>query len=96
MSEQHWSCLPKLRFYLDALATIADRGLLESYPFYPATLGEMHMRLGQFEVAAPYFARAIALTSSPAEQHFLQQKLSACLRVPDRASHGKIHERYCP
>ncbi len=71
---------------LDALATIPDRGVLESYPFYPATLGEMHMRLGQFEAAVPYFARAIALTSSPAEQHFLQQKLSAC-REPQTARH---------
>ncbi len=66
---------------LDALATIPDRDVLASYPFYPATLGEMYRRLGQFEVAAPYFARALALTSSPAEQHFLQQKLIAC-RAP--------------
>ncbi len=71
---------------LDALASIPDRGVLESYPFYPATLGEMHMRLGQFTVAAQYFARAIVLTSSPAERHFLQQKLSAC-REPHQTAH---------
>ncbi len=74
---------------LDVLATLPDRGVLASYPFYPAALGEMYMRLGQFEVAAPYFARAISLTSSPAEQHFLQQKLIAC-REPQTIN-GNIH-----
>jgi RNA polymerase sigma-70 factor (ECF subfamily) len=74
---------------LDALLTIPDRGALEAYPFYPAALGEMHMRLGQLATAATYFARAIGLTASPAERHFLQEKLNACrdAAVPlDRAS----------
>jgi len=63
---------------LDALLTITDRGALEAYPFYPAALGEMHMRLGQLTRAASYFDQAIALTTSPAERQFLHQKLNAC------------------
>lgn len=63
---------------LEALLTIPDRGALEAYPFYPAALGEMHMRLGHLATAATYFGQAIALTTSPAERQFLQQKLTAC------------------
>lgn len=63
---------------LAALQHIPDRDVLETYPFYPATLGELHLRVGNLDDAARHLERAIALTSSPAEKHFLQQKLNAC------------------
>jgi len=64
---------------LETLAAIPERGALEAYPFYPAALGEMYRRLGQKAIAATYFARAIDLTASPPERHFLRQKLDACV-----------------
>jgi RNA polymerase sigma-70 factor (ECF subfamily) len=66
------------RAALDALAAIREHEVLETYPFYPATLGELHLRLGDVDEAAHHLARAIALTSSPAEKRFLQEKLNAC------------------
>jgi RNA polymerase sigma-70 factor (ECF subfamily) len=66
------------RAALAALDAIADREVLESYPFYPATLGEMHARLGATIEAARYFEQAIALTTSPAERRYLEGKLKAC------------------
>ena len=66
------------RAALDALAAIREREVLESYPFYPATLGELHLRLGDLDAAARHLERAIALTSSPAEKQFLRQKLDTC------------------
>jgi len=65
------------RAALDALAAIREREVLESYPFYPATLGELHLRLGDLDAAAGHLERAIVLTSSPAEKRFLRQKLDA-------------------
>lgn len=66
------------RTALDTLAAIPERDVLASYPFYPATLGELHRRLGNLDEAARHLERAIALTSSPAEKHFLREKLDAC------------------
>ncbi len=66
------------RTALDTLAAIPERDVLASYPFYPATLGELHRRLGDLDEAARHLERAIALTSSPAEKHFLREKLDAC------------------
>ncbi len=66
------------RAALDALEAIPERGTLESYRFYPATLGELHLRLGDLEEAARHLERAIALSSSPAEKHFLRGKVDLC------------------
>jgi RNA polymerase sigma-70 factor (ECF subfamily) len=63
---------------LDALRTIADRERLAAYPFYPATLGELELRLGRREAAREHFAAARALARNPAERHFLQQREEAC------------------
>ena len=54
---------------------------LEGYYLFWATLGEMHLRLGEFGRAAPHFERAIALTSSRVERQFLHRKLEACRRA---------------
>ncbi len=76
------------RAALDALAAIPERDVLESYPFYPAALGDLHLRLGDLNEARRHLERAIALTSSPAEKHFLRQKLDL---GRDRQSAGSMN-----
>ena len=71
------------RVGLDALETIAGHEILEGYHHYPAALGELHLRLGEVEIAASFFARAIAITSSPAERRLLERKLKEC-KIPHR------------
>ncbi|MGH2405977.1 MAG: RNA polymerase sigma factor [bacterium] len=63
---------------LRALEALPDRGPLETYHLYPAALGELHLRLGHAQEAERHFARAIALTASPAEKRFLQRKVDDC------------------
>ena len=70
------------RAALAAVEAIQDKDLLDSYPFLPATLGELHLRLGEYDEAAQHLERAIALTSSPAEKHFLRQKRQASQERP--------------
>ena len=65
---------------LEAIQSIPDQ-VLEGYYLFWATLGEMHLRLGEFGRAAPHFERAIALTSSRVERQFLHRKLEACRRA---------------
>jgi predicted RNA polymerase sigma factor len=65
---------------LEAIQNIPDQ-VLEGYYLFWATLGEMHLRLGEFGRAAPHFERAIALTSSRVEQQFLHRKLETCRRA---------------
>jgi len=42
----------------------------------------MHFRLGECAEAARHLERAIALTTSRAEKHYLQEKLRACQESP--------------
>jgi RNA polymerase sigma-70 factor (ECF subfamily) len=63
---------------LDALEAVLDEPVLRHYHLLPATLGELHLRLGHLEDAAGHFRRALALTSSPTEKRFLERKLTAC------------------
>src|SRR5262249_37444444 len=62
---------------LEAVRAIADRERLAAYPFYPATLGELALRLGRCEAAREHFAAALGLARNPAERHFLQQRMEA-------------------
>jgi RNA polymerase sigma-70 factor (ECF subfamily) len=68
---------------IDAVAGIPQQGALDSYPFFAATLGELHARLGKTNAAAEYLQRAIALTSSPADRRYLQGRLDACRALQD-------------
>jgi predicted RNA polymerase sigma factor len=63
---------------LEALQAIAEQRVMQTYHLLPATMGEMHLRLGEPDEARRQFERALALTSSPAEQRFLAQKLARC------------------
>jgi RNA polymerase sigma factor (sigma-70 family) len=63
---------------LDALHAIADRDRLASYPFYPAAIGELELRLGHREQARARFEAALALARNHAERHFLARRVRAC------------------
>ena len=59
------------------LEGLAGRDRLARYPFYPAALGELHLRAGHGREAAEEFRRALRLARSPAERSFFQRKLAA-------------------
>jgi predicted RNA polymerase sigma factor len=65
---------------IEAIRAIADGERLAKYPFYPATLGELELRRGQFAVARGYFRAAIKLARNPMECRFLEQRVQACDR----------------
>lgn len=58
---------------IESINTLAD---LKKYYLLPATLGELHLQLGQYEIAKAYFTEAISLTRSTAEKKLLLQKLN--------------------
>jgi RNA polymerase sigma factor (sigma-70 family) len=55
-----------------------DGRRLAGYPFYPAALGELELRLGRSAAAERHFLAARALTRSPMERRFFDQRLNAC------------------
>ena len=63
---------------LEEINRIADLDRLASYPFYPATRGELELRRGQPEAARRHFRDALSLARNPMERHFLRQRLAAC------------------
>ena len=63
---------------LEALHTIADRKRLDRYPFYPAAIGEMELRLGRCESAEQHFRKALGLARNAAERRFLEKRLQTC------------------
>lgn len=64
---------------ISALEAICRQGSLDSYYLYHAVLGDFQERLGDFEMAAASFTRALQLTAVKAEQLFLTDRLRACL-----------------
>lgn len=63
---------------IEALHAIADRERLDSYPFYPAAMGEMELRRGNHDAARAHFTAALALARNPTEQRFLEARVHAC------------------
>jgi RNA polymerase sigma-70 factor (ECF subfamily) len=63
---------------LEEIEAIAGRDRLESYPFYPAAIGELELRLGRRESARERFRSALALARNPDERRFLESRVSAC------------------
>ena len=63
---------------ITALAELEKEPSLSGYHLLPAMLGEFHLQEGRCAEAARYFAKAIGLTSVPAEKRLLEEKLSAC------------------
>src|SRR5581483_7649865 len=65
---------------LAALATIEAVERLARYPFYPAAVAELELRLGRPVVARQHFARAQALARNDRERRFLERRLAECVR----------------
>jgi RNA polymerase sigma-70 factor (ECF subfamily) len=62
-----------------------DAESLRDYHYLPATRADLLRRIGDVDAAADEYRRALAMTSSPAEQRFLQRRLT---EVSGRPSSG--------
>lgn len=60
---------------IKAIEAISNLSSLKKYYLLPATLGELHVQLKNYNTAKVYFAEAILLTHSAAEKKLLKQKL---------------------
>ncbi len=63
---------------LDVIKGIAHLDRLASYPFHPATLGELELRRGNCERAREHFQEALGRARSSVEQRFFERRLAAC------------------
>ena len=63
---------------LKEMSAIQDLDRLSSYPFYPATLGELELRRRNFKVAKAHFSTALSLARNPMERELLQRRIAAC------------------
>lgn len=63
---------------LQEIRVIHDLHRLSSYPFYPATLGELELRRGNYPVAKAHFSTALSLARNPMERNFLQRRIDTC------------------
>ena len=63
---------------LQEIRVIHDLHRLSSYPFYPATLGELELRRGNYPVANAHFSTALSLARNPMECNFLQRLIDTC------------------
>ena len=63
---------------LQEIRVIHDLDRLSSYPFYPATLGELELRRGNYLVAKAHFSTALSLARNPMERNFLQRRIDMC------------------
>lgn len=77
---------------LDAIAAIDAPNHFRSYPFYPASLGEMHLRLGHRDDARRHFAAALTLARNDAERRFLQNRIAAAEDVRTAPVHPSIDQ----
>lgn len=63
---------------LKELRAIHGLHRLSSYPFYPAALGELELRLGNYQLAKVHFSTAVSLARNPMERNFLQRRIDTC------------------
>ena len=63
---------------LQEIRIIHDLHRLASYPFYPAALGELELRRGNYPVATTHFSKALSLARNPMERNFLQRRVDTC------------------
>jgi len=68
---------------LEEIEAIEGRDRLQTYPFYPAAIGELELRLGRRDSARERFRSALALARNPDERRFLESRVSACGDLPD-------------
>jgi RNA polymerase sigma-70 factor (ECF subfamily) len=65
---------------LAAITAIEDVQRLAGYPFHPAAIAELELRLGRPHVAAKYFTLAKDLARNEGERRFLARRLDECVR----------------
>ena len=63
---------------LREIQSIPDLERLGSYPFFPAAVGELEIRMGRPAAAREHFETALRLARSPMERRFLEQRMAAC------------------
>ena len=63
---------------IEELHAIADRDRLNSYPFYPAAMGELELRRGNRDAAREHFSAALALARNPMERRSLEKRMRTC------------------
>jgi RNA polymerase sigma factor (sigma-70 family) len=63
---------------LDELRAITDHDRLSTYPFFPAAIGELELRRGNYEGARQGFRSAFALARNDAERRFIEKRLRRC------------------
>ncbi len=64
---------------LEALERIEGKERLSTYPFLPATRGELLLRAGQVDAARESFRAALQVARNPMEARFLEQRVAACV-----------------
>ncbi|MBS4063413.1 MAG: sigma-70 family RNA polymerase sigma factor [Chitinophagaceae bacterium] len=60
---------------IDTIEAIPDLASLKNYYLLPATLGELHWQLKEYDKARDYFKQASQLTQNAIEKKLLQQKM---------------------
>jgi RNA polymerase sigma-70 factor (ECF subfamily) len=63
---------------LQEMRVIHDLHRLSSYPFYPAAIGELELRRGNYPEAKAHFSAALSLARNPMERDFLQRRIDTC------------------
>jgi len=63
---------------IEALHAIDDRERLNTYPFYPAAMGELELGRGNRAAAREHFRAALALARNPTEQRLLEKRVRTC------------------
>ena len=66
---------------LAAITTIEGVQRLAGYPFYPAAVAELELRLGRPLVARKYFELARVLARNDVERRFLERRLDECFHM---------------
>ena len=66
---------------LAKIAAIDGVERLAGYPFYPAAVAELELRLGRPVVARKHFELARALARNDVERRFLEGRLGECTRM---------------
>ena len=74
---------------LEAVRAIPDADRLAKYPFYPAAIGELELRRGNFDAAREHFAAAAALARNPVERRFLERRVRECSAMEGQRSDSR-------
>jgi predicted RNA polymerase sigma factor len=65
---------------LDSIRAIEGADRLARYPFYPAALGELELRIGHAEAARDHFHVARRIARNDGERRFLDLRIAECER----------------